>query len=62
MTNGLTGFFCGITAHKEDNYQKIVSDIIKNYSSSSETTGGIYFEIKKKIANDFPLEFTLSMI
>jgi len=55
-------FFCAITAHEEDKPHEIVSDIIENYSTSSETTGGIYFEIKKKITNDFPVEFTLSMI
>jgi hypothetical protein len=55
-------FFYAINAHEDDIPHEIISDVIENYGNSPETKGGIYFEIKKKITNDFPVEFTLSMI
>lgn len=55
-------FFMAINAHENDTPHEIISNLIENYGTSPETTGGIYFEIKKKIKNDFPVEFTLSMI
>jgi len=55
-------FFCAINAHEKDIPHKIISEVIENYGSPSNAKGGIYFEIRKRIINDFPAEFTISMV
>jgi ERCC4-type nuclease len=55
-------FFDAINAHENDVPHEKVSEVIKEYDASSETRGGVYFEIKKRIIDDLPAEFTPSLI
>jgi ERCC4-type nuclease len=55
-------FFTAINAHEEDVPHPKVSEVINRYGITPETRGGSYYDIKKKIVEDFPFEFTFSMI
>jgi len=55
-------FFDAINAHENDLPNETISEIIEKYDASSKTRRDAYFEIKKKIINNLPPEFTLSMI
>jgi len=55
-------FFSAVISHEEDKPKQIISDILENYGTPPEAKGGIYYEIKKRIINDFADEFTFSKI
>lgn len=55
-------FFSAIDAHESDVPHIKVSEVIEQYSTQPETKGGIYFELKGKLMDRLPSEFTLSMI
>lgn len=53
-------FFSAIVSQKEDSLPKKVAEALAEYGSPPETKGGLYYRIKKKIQDDFPLEFGLT--
>jgi hypothetical protein len=55
-------YFSAITGHEEDTPHRKVSEVVANYGMPPEATGGIFYEMKQIIENDFPHEFTVAMI
>jgi len=55
-------FFSAVNAHEGDIPHEKVSEIIEEYGDSPETSGGVYFEIKKRIIDDLLPEFTIPIM
>ncbi|MBI3354603.1 MAG: ERCC4 domain-containing protein [Nitrospirae bacterium] len=55
-------FFSAVNAHEGDVPHQKVAEVIEEYGAAPETRGGIYFEIKRRIVDEFPVEFTISEI
>lgn len=55
-------FFSAIKAHKEDTPHEKIAEVLERYGLPPEAKGGIYYEIRRNLIEDFPSEFTTSMI
>ncbi|WP_223144621.1 ERCC4 domain-containing protein [Deferribacter autotrophicus] len=55
-------FFEAVDSHENDTPHEKISEIIQEYGTTPVIKGGIYYEIKKKIMDDLPEEFTFEMI
>lgn len=55
-------FFTAITAHEEDTPHHKVSEVVAQYGTPPETSGGSYYEIRESIESEFPHEFTIAMM
>lgn len=55
-------FFSALIAHEADTPHMKVAEVIENYGLPPAARGGIFFDIKKAIKNEFPEVFTRSDI
>ncbi|MEA1935509.1 MAG: ERCC4 domain-containing protein [Thermodesulfobacteriota bacterium] len=55
-------FFSAITAHEEDTPHYKISEVVAQYGTPPEISGGSYYEIREYIENEFPHEFTIAML
>lgn len=55
-------FFAAVRAHGEDTPHPKVAEVVESYGEAPEAHGGIYYDIRRAIAEDLPPRFTRSMI
>lgn len=55
-------FFSAISAHENDTPHTKISEVVESWGLPSKIQGGISYEIKNKIKNEFPEVFTVSTI
>ncbi|MGA1846003.1 ERCC4 domain-containing protein [Deferribacter abyssi] len=55
-------FFEAVDSHENDIPHEKIAEVMQEYGNAPVIKGGVYYEIKKKIMDDLPDEFTLDMI
>lgn len=55
-------FFSAINAHEIDTPHIKVAEVMEQYGIPKENKGGMYFDLIKKLTDEFPPEFSVSMI
>ncbi len=55
-------FFSAVTGHQEDTPHRKVSEVVANYGTPPEASGGSYYDIRRCIEDTFHDEFTVAMV
>ena len=55
-------FFAAVSAHQLDAPHDKVAEALVRYDGPPATGGGIFFEVKRRIMDEFPSRFTIAMV